>query len=157
MSEVDTQEYLRIAESAQIFEPQDLEVLREVLEEFKRKPDTDYFVFEEKKEDAVVGFVIFGRAPLTKSSWEIYWLIVDKNFQGKGIGKRLIQRVENFILQKEKRPILKVETSSKREYSHARNLYSKQGFKELGRISDFYTKGDDLIILYKEFNSEIPS
>jgi len=88
--------------------------------------------------------------PLTEFSWDIYWLLVDKHWQGKGIGQQILSEVETFILKKQSQAVLRIETSTAREYLHARNLYQKQGFKEVGRIPHFYREDDDLLIYYKE-------
>jgi len=98
----------------------------------------------------VVGFVIFGRIPLTVDGWDIYWLAVDKAYQGKGIGKKLLKDVEEHILKEDPQANIRVETSTLKEYAHARNLYYKAGFQEVGRIKDFYASGDDVIIFYKQ-------
>lgn len=142
--------YLSLARSTEVFNPQEMQVLKSVLEDYRQNQGKNYFLFEEKSSDKIAGFVIFGRTPITEFSWDIYWLVVDKTCQGKGLGRKLLREVESFILQKEKRFILKVETSTKKEYAHARNLYAKQSFKEAGRIPNFYTQGDDLIVFYKE-------
>ena len=149
MRNFDIEEYLNIARGVGIFNNIDIQVLREVLEEYRRAPETDYFLIDEKREGKLLGYIIFCRTPITEFSWDIFWLMVDKEWQGKGIGKKLIIELEKFIFKTDERAILRVETSTKKEYSHARNLYSKQGFNEVGRIPDFYAEGDDLIIYFK--------
>ena len=147
-------QHLNIALSTDIFKPHEIDVLREVLYDFKRAPEVDYYMFEEKVNGTVVGFIIFGKVPLTTLAWEIYWLVVDKKFQGKGYGRRLIQRVEEFLLHRDSPVVLRVETSTRKEYAHARNLYTNQRFNEAGRIPDFYEPGDDLVVFYKKLYSE---
>lgn len=142
--------YISLARSTEVFNPQEVQVLESVLEDYQKNHGKNYFLFEEKTDDKIAGFVIFGRTPITEFSWDIYWLVVNKTCQGKGIGRKLLKEVESFILQKEKRFILKVETSTRKEYTNARNLYAKQSFIEAGRIPNFYAQGDDLIIFYKE-------
>ncbi|MFH1768219.1 MAG: N-acetyltransferase, partial [Candidatus Omnitrophota bacterium] len=138
------------AKNVGIFNGKEIEVMEEVIENYVKSPEKDYFLLEEKQGEAVAGFLIFGRTPLTKSSWDIYWLVVDKNYQGKGFGRKLLKRMEEFILQNGSGAVLRVETSTKKEFAHARNLYARQEFKEVGRIPDFYEEGDSLIIYYKE-------
>ena len=143
------QTYLDLAEATGAFAPMELEVLKDVLEDHIGFPEIGYTIFDERVDDKIAGFIIFGRAPLTAYGWDIYWLAVDKGYQGKGYGKRLIQKVEKYVLGQMEKVILRVETSSQNMYAHARNLYMKQGFKEVGRIQDFYSEGDDNIIYYK--------
>ncbi len=152
MSQLEINRYLDIAQSTNIFIPQDFGILKEVLQDCQDNPTTNYILFDERQDKNILGFVIFGRIPMTEFSWDIYWLVVDKNFQGKGTGRKLLKEVESFIFSKQKRAILRVETSIRKEYTQARNLYVKQGFKQAGLISNFYGPGDDLIIFSKEIS-----
>lgn len=147
---IDKEYYLKAVRSTKVFNPRELEVLGEVLQDCQDKPGQNYFLLDEKQDDTLAGFIIFGRIPLTQFSWDIYWLAVDKKYQGKGAGRKLLQKVEDFLLQKEGCAVLRVETSARKEYVHARGLYLKQGFKETGRIPDFYGQGDDLVTFYKD-------
>lgn len=137
--------YLKIAKSTSAFNPLEVEVLKEVLTDCFENPKTTYILFEE-----VGGFTIFGRSPMTKFSWDIYWTVVDKDFQRRGIGKKLQGRVEDYILKQDKKANLRVETSSKPAYDATRDFYKSIGFKEIGRIPDFYNENDSLVIFYKE-------
>lgn len=96
----------------------------------------------------VSGYVCFGATPLTEGTWDLYWIAVDKKKHNKGIGHHLIKFTENFIKSKNGRLII-VETSSKDNYESTRIFYLKLGYNEVGRIKDFYRKGDDKIIFAK--------
>jgi len=141
--------YLTIARNLEVFHQGELKIIEGILEDYKNAKD-GYVIIDELQEDKVVGFVIFGRIPLTVDGWDIYWLAVDKAYQGKGIGKKLLKDVEEHILKEDPQANIRVETSTLKEYAHARNLYYKAGFQEVGRIKDFYASGDDVIIFYKQ-------
>ena len=151
MKTLDTKidEYIEIACSVDVFSLQEIQGLKEILQECFRNPGGDYIIFEERVGQEVAGFIIFGRISFTEYSWDIYWLLVGKKFQGMGLGKKLLVRVEKFVLERGRSSILKVETSTGKEYSHARNLYTRHGYKEMGIIPDFYKEGDNLIVYYK--------
>lgn len=144
--------YMQIAESTGVFKPQELAVLRELVIEYYRMPDVNYFLFEGYSGTALAGFAIFGRTPLTLDTWDLYWLIVHRDFQGKGIGKSLIRRTEHFIGLSHDRALLRAETSGRKEYAHARNLYTRTGFTQACSIPNFYETDDDLVIYYKELH-----
>lgn len=148
-----SEQCLHIAQNLGIFFPDEIKILKSVLREYEQT-QSDYVLFLEKKEERVVGFVLFGRIPLTMYGWDIYWLVVDKDHQGKGFGKNLIKRVEEHIVQQNPSYNLRVETSTRKEYAHARNLYLKTGFQEIGRITDFYDTGDDVVIFYKRITAQ---
>ncbi|MBS7646206.1 GNAT family N-acetyltransferase [Candidatus Bathyarchaeota archaeon] len=96
----------------------------------------------------VAGYLCFGPTPLTDGVFDIYWIAVDPEFQGRGIGRRLISHIEEYARRRGGRKIM-VETSSRREYGPARSLYEGMGYREMARIPDFYSPGDAKIIYEK--------
>ena len=163
MLSLNRQTRVNAAESTGVFYSSEMKVLIEVLEKCYTfsdvSPDTlppdGYFIHEEKVNNDLCGFVIFGKTPLTQSNWDIYWVVVDKKYQGKGIGSRLIRAVEAYILEEEGFATMRLETSSRKEYMGTRIFYIKNGFTEAGRIPDFYASGDDLVIFYKKVEPEM--
>lgn len=141
--------YIDITRDTKVFKTVEIEVLKEVLEDLKNNPDTTYILFEQKEGDNLLGFIIFGKIPMTDFSWDIYWLVVDINYQGKGIGKNLLKRVEDFLVKRGEKVILRAETSLKKQYTAAHKFYKKMGFKEVGIIPDFYAEKDGLAIFSK--------
>lgn len=146
--------YLDLAKATEAFSAIELEVLEGVLDDYLHFPSEGYMIFDERVDGDVAGFIVFGRTPLTAYGWDIYWLAVRNQYQGNGYGRRLVQRVEEHIYNQMEKAILRVETSSQNMYAHARNLYMKQGFKEVGTIRDFYSQGDDNIIFYKNLTAK---
>jgi ribosomal protein S18 acetylase RimI-like enzyme len=146
------QPYLKITKETGVFKPEEIDILAEVLDDFRKDPKSGYICLEETIDEKIAGFIIFGRTALTEFSWDIYWIVVDKNSQGRGIGKKLLKKAEEYISVHCKKAVLRVETSSKKEYFIARHFYLKQGFIEAGRIPDFYSQHDDLVIFYKGIN-----
>ena len=96
----------------------------------------------------LAGYACFGPAPLTLSSWYLYWVCVDRSSQGRGLGRTLQAAVEAAILAKGGARLI-VETSGRADYAGARRFYTKAGFRPAGRIIDFYAPNDDCLILYK--------
>lgn len=141
--------HLDIARELHIFYDSELAILARVFNDYEHARD-GYVLIEDIADGQIRGFIILGRIPLTVSGWDIYWLVVDKDYQGRGIGKSLIARAEAYILSHDRRASLRVETSTRLTYAHARNLYARCGFQELGRIKDFYDEGDDVVIYYKQ-------
>ena len=63
----------------------------------------------------------------TKSFVEIGGLVVDENFRNKGIGKKLIDRIKEWCVEKGI-SLLRVRCNTKRVEAH--KFYSKIGFEE---------------------------
>ncbi|MBU1044018.1 MAG: GNAT family N-acetyltransferase [Candidatus Omnitrophica bacterium] len=145
-------QYLKITKSTEVFNQGDIEILKELLEDLQHNKKTSYSLIEEAVDGKLAGFTLFGRTPLTEFAWDIYWLIVGKEFQGQGIGKALLKKTEDLIKLKTPIATIRLETSSREKYSAARGLYKRLKFEEVGTLSNFYAEGDDMIIFYKDIH-----
>lgn len=89
------------------------------------KPETDYFIVQEKGE--VVGFL---STLLLVGELEITNIAVHPDCQGRGLANQLLTQ-----LDAERQPIfLEVRSSNQR----AQSLYKKHGFKPVGRRKNYY-------------------
>ncbi|MBI4378432.1 MAG: GNAT family N-acetyltransferase [Nitrospinae bacterium] len=96
----------------------------------------------------VAGYVCYGKVPLTKGVYDLYWIAVRQGYQGCGIGRILLKYVEDEIGKLSARMLL-AETSSRAVYEKTRRFYIKNGFSEEAKVKDFYSQGDDKIIYKK--------
>jgi len=95
-----------------------------------------------------VGWVCWGPTPCTLGTFDIYWLGVAAAWQGRGIGRALTAFAEQAITERGGR-LFVVETSSRETYAPTRRFYEALGYREAGRIPDFYGPGDDRVIFIK--------
>lgn len=108
----------------------------------------DYYFKVAEDDKKVLGYYCIGHRALTEGVYDLYWIVVDPDAYGSGVGTLLIKDAENFVISKNGRLIL-AETSSRDDYQGTRNFYKKNNYKELAIIKDFYKKGDSLIIFGK--------
>ena len=142
-------EYLKVARQTGAFRPCELSILEEVLVDAFQDPSKGYLFVKMQEQGNIEGFAVFGRSPMTAWGWDLYWIVVEKRLQGKGRGKALLGLLEKVALAETGRVILRAETSGRPEYEGQRLFYLGAGFKETGRISDFYEAGDDLVTFCK--------
>ncbi len=133
------------------FTDEEKDCAKELLDIYLGNPeqkDYDFFCAVDKGEE-VIGYVCYGRIPLTEGAYDLYWIVVDPLYQGKGIGKVLVNHLESVLNEKGARMLL-AETSSKPDYYKTKIFYERNGFIEIAQIKDFYRIGDDKIIYRKE-------
>lgn len=99
--------------------------------------------------DYVSGYAIFGLIPLTESSYDLYWIAVDRERQHHGRGRMLLDRVEREIAARGGNRLF-IETSSEKNYAESRQFYEQRGYSPEATIRDFYRKGNDKVIYVKE-------
>lgn len=131
------------------FKPSEVVVAEEVIDSYLRDPDgSGYYTLVAELDSAIVGYICYGPAPLTEGTWDIYWMAVAADKQGKGTGRTLLAHAEDRIREAQARLIV-IETSSKTGYEKTRRFYLSHGYEEISRIPDFYAPGDDKLILQK--------
>lgn len=119
----------------------------QVAVEMAGAPD-DYQLFAAEIGGKVRGFVCIGRTPLTATTWHLYWIGVHPGEQGTGVGRALQTHVEGFVRAQGGERIV-LETSGRPDYARARRFYEDGGYREVGRIEEYYKAGDDCVIFCK--------
>ena len=151
----DREEIKRILAEVKIFSPEEIKVALELVDSFLSGiPDYDIKVGADET-NKVLGYICYGKTPLTDAVWDIYWIVVREKFHGKGIASCLMGFTDDDLRAKRARAIM-VETSSIPEYKPARDFYVRKGFNEVCRIEDFYAEGNDKVIYRKNLGKSQP-
>jgi ribosomal protein S18 acetylase RimI-like enzyme len=108
----------------------------------------DYIIYTYENESRAAGYICYGKRPLTDWTYDLYWIAVDPNIHGKGLGSKLVKFMEEDLKSAGGKLIL-IETSGKAEYENERKFYTKNGYEVQTIIKDFYRRGDDLYIYRK--------
>lgn len=139
----------RIIRSTKFFSEAEVEMAGELVETYlaQGKKSGYRFVFLEEGTN-IVGYACYGEIPCTKHRYDLYWIAVDPERQGKGYGRKLLERVEDEIEKLGGQKIF-VETSSRRQYLPTRQFYRARGYQEEAQLRDFYSWGDHKVIYSK--------
>ena len=108
----------------------------------------DYLFVAAEGLNGLEGYVCYGPTPLTASTFDLYWIIVDGGCQGRGVGRALLERVEGEISTSPGAMIV-AETSGTGPYEPTRRFYAGCGFIREAVIKDYYRQGDDLVVYVK--------
>ncbi len=145
----DKPDIMRILRAVPEFKPEEVDVAEEVIDCYLDDPQaSDYYVLVAELGSAVAGYVCFGPTPMTEGTWDIYWIAVAPDKQGKQIGGVLLETAEKSISAAKGRLAI-IETSSLPSYARTRGFYTRHSYETAARIPDFYAPGDDKLILIK--------
>lgn len=142
---------MNLADIPFIVEMDDIVFGESVGEEFLRNeildnPMADFFILED--DDKIVGFISFWIDEYKAQINNFY--IVPKE-QKKGLGKFLFERTINHLNSREVKEVtLEVKPSN----VVALGLYYKYGFKEVAIRRNYYSNGEDALLLYARIGSE---
>jgi ribosomal protein S18 acetylase RimI-like enzyme len=150
----------RILENAGNFTPEEVATALELIDEWLELGEhSGYltYVLEARDEDAseVLGYVSFGPTPLTESTFDLYWIAVDKSKHRGGVGKRLLKFTEEEIVRRGGQMLL-IETSSQETYGGTIQFYERTGYELVGKIPEYYKPGDDKLIFAKRLVPSVP-
>nr|CAA9313522.1 MAG: hypothetical protein AVDCRST_MAG46-322 [uncultured Nocardioidaceae bacterium] len=112
-------------------------------------------VLAAKQGPVVVGVGYFAPEPFSDRCWNLYFLVVDKEYHGAGIGSRIVNEVEQRLrdLGPDKARILLIETSSTDQYANARVFYVARGYAEEATVRDYYGPGEHKVIFWKQLHA----
>ncbi|MGK7935515.1 MAG: N-acetyltransferase family protein, partial [Xenococcaceae cyanobacterium] len=136
----DRQAIMAIAEAVDLFSPQELEELGGMLGEyFENNLDSDRFWIT-YDDGTPLGVAYYAPEPYAYGTWNLYFIAVHPNHQGKGFGSKLLRYVEQMLTERGERLLL-VETSGLPNFERTRAFYRKHGYNEEARIREFYRAG----------------
>jgi ribosomal protein S18 acetylase RimI-like enzyme len=140
--------------SAGVFSPVEIEVAVELLDErLEKGPSSGYYFIFAQRDGRIVGYACYGPIPLTAASYDLYWIVVDKAYQGRKIGQALLAETEKLVRAAGGKKIY-IETSNRDQYAPTRNFYTKCGYRQEALLKDFYAPGDDKVIYVKSVAME---
>jgi len=137
-----------------VFSPSEIQCVAELWNEYLQQGERSGYTFlVALKEAKAIGYACFGPHALAEGVWDLYWIAVDPDARGQGVGRALLQHMEDIVSAQQGRLIL-VETSGTPAYEPARRFYEACGYRYQAVIHDFYAPGDDLIIFGKTLRPE---
>lgn len=132
------------------FRPEEITVAMEVFDAalgIGRRRDPDYEIALVEVDGGLTGWACWGPTPCTEGTFDLYWIVVNRSWQGKGIGTVLIDEMERRVAGRAR--LIVVETAGRDQYEPTRTFYQRRGYAEESRIADYYSPGDDLVVYVK--------
>ena len=132
--------------------PSEKDCAIELLDIYLADPSQEEYLFLAATDalDRPIGFTCYGEAALAEGVYDLYWILVDPDRRGSGVGASLLAATMEILKGLGARLVV-AETSGSEGYSAARALYAKSGFTEEARVKGYYRPGDDLVIFTKSF------
>ena len=143
----------RLTRDTGLFREEEVATAVELLDE-SLGGDEDYRFVGAFDGEHLVGYACWGPTPGTEGTYDLYWIVVDRALQGRGIGTQLLADVERRLTAHDARLIV-VETSSRADYVGTRAFYEARGYTRAATIPAYYAPGDDLVIYTKDLHGDL--
>lgn len=149
VGEHDPERIRYLSQQTGFFYPEELNVVEELVRERLAKGTISgyHFILGEHY-NRLVGYVCFGPIACTESSFDVYWIAVLPEFQGRGLGEWLLRETEGLI-RKAGGTRVYIETSQRDQYASTRAFYESKGYRSVSVIDDFYRPGEAKVIYCK--------
>lgn len=149
IEESDVQRVTRLVEVTGFFSPEEVVLAGDLVREYqdKREASGYRFLFAEHY-GRLVGYGCYGPIPCTTASFDVYWIAVHTDFQRKGLGRLLVERIERRIREAGGARIY-VDTSQRLQYASTRAFYEGVGYRLESVLPDFYAPGDGKAVYCK--------
>lgn len=148
----DSAQVRRIVAATSFFSSDEIDIAVELIDERLSKGAASGYEFViAEAGGSFVGYACFGEIPCTVGSYDLYWIVVDPDQQRSGIGQRLMQEVEQRVLQLAGRGIY-IDTSGRDQYASTRRFYERCRYGCVASLPDFYGPGDDKCIYWRSLS-----
>jgi len=129
------------------FKPFEVDVAMELVDvALTQKDQEDYQPFVLAEEDgSVAAYACFGKNPMTRATFDLYWIATRADRMGKGYGRAMVEFVAEEA-RKQGGKLLVIETSSQESYGTTRRFYDRIGATLAATLPDYYDEGDDKLI-----------
>jgi GNAT superfamily N-acetyltransferase len=149
----DTAELISITDGTLMFRPNEIETLDEVLKDYYREEIfNDHHCVVADEDGKRLGFAYYAPAEMTDRAWQLWWIVVRRDMQSRGIGTSLLRHVEDAVRRAMGR-VLFIETGSMPHYDPTRRFYLKNGYEQCAELRDFYADGDSMIVFRKDMRA----
>ena len=139
-----------ITANTSVFTTEEVDCVAELWDEYCQQGAqvSGYYFVVEREDERVRGFACYGPRSLTVGTYDLFWIAVDSECRRAGVGRLLLDWVEEDIHRMGGRLIV-VETSGLEKYAPTRRFYLATGYLLEATLKDFYKDGDDLVIFTK--------
>jgi ribosomal protein S18 acetylase RimI-like enzyme len=145
----DTDTMVALAEATNMFKSIEIVALCEVFDDYYASNQADgHIAIKLEDVGGILGFAYYGPAPMADRTWQLWWIAVRKDQQGRGVGGILLRHVEEDLRQRQAR-LLFIETGSLPHYELTRQFYRNHGYEQHALLKDFYGEGDSMVVFRK--------
>jgi ribosomal protein S18 acetylase RimI-like enzyme len=132
-----------LVERTAYFSAEEVGIAAELVEERLAKgAESGYeFVLADDEAGRLLGYACFGKIPCTTNRYDLYWIAVEPEKQGRGLGRELLRAVEERIVSLGGVRVY-VDTSTKPQYAATRSFYERCGYELDAALEGFYGPGD---------------
>jgi ribosomal protein S18 acetylase RimI-like enzyme len=151
----DTQALVDVSIRSGLFRVDDADAIRSLLIQYHaEKASLGHRMLTLEEGGALQGICYVAPREFADRVWEILMIAVDRLAQRRGVGSALLAAVEHDVQAAGGRLLL-IETSSQSGFQPAWSFYRRHGYREVARVPDYYSDGDDKLSFLKRLGRQL--
>lgn len=148
--EFDAEAIRSLVARTDMFTSEEVTIAGELVEErVSRGRISGYDFVVGESDGRITAYACYGLIPGTDDRYDLYWIAVDRDLQGKGAGRETHARAEEAVRQAGGTRLY-ADTSSREQYASTRRFYRTLGYQKVAELQDFYREGDGKVVFMKE-------
>ncbi len=150
---INIREYELVSLETGAYRDIELDILKETLATWKENPGKPFELIELRDGSILAGFCLYYHAPNTEYTFDVHTFVVGRDYRNKAVGPRLIELLEERLLETRKYAVIRMETSRVKENAIGDEFFQSIGFQTIGHIPGFYDAENDYYIYVKAVSS----
>lgn len=143
---------LSVSESIDLFGPDELEEMKGMISaHFDGEGEHGAFWLVSEDNHNVVGCAYCAPERMTNGTWNLLFIGIRPEHQGKGFGRAIVSHIEGMLAEKGAHLLL-VETLT--DFERTRTFYHRCGYEKEAQIRDFYDVGAHKVIYRKRITAK---
>jgi len=153
---INIREYELVSLETGAYRDIELDILKEALATWKEHPGAPFELIELRDGQLLAGFCLYYHAPNTEYTYDVHTFVVGRDYHNKAVGPRLLELLEERLLETRKYAVIRMETSKVKENAIGDSFFQSVGFQTIGHIPAFYDAENDYYIYVKAVSSLKP-
>jgi len=127
----------------------ELDILKETLAAWKESPGLPFELIELRDGMVLAGFCLYHKSSNTDCTYDVHTFIVGRDYRNRAVGPRLVELLEERLLETRNYAVIRVETSKVKENAIGDSFFQTSGFQTIGHIPGFYDAENDYYMYVK--------
>ena len=150
---INIREYELVSLETGAYRDIEVDILKKTLPTWKENPGKPFELIELRDGSILAGFCLYYHAPNTEYTFDVHTFVVGRDYRNKAVGPRLIELLEERLLETRKYAVIRMETSKVKENAIGDEFFQSIGFQTIGHIPGFYDAENDCSIYVKPVTS----
>jgi len=143
LDDIKMEDFEYVASHTGAFQSVEIDLLHETLVSWKSSPGDPYILLEVRDGKTLAAFAIISKTSGRESTYDIRYLVVDRDYQLSEGGKCLLKLIDEELLKRGGYAVIRIETADKKLKNLGTISLEDAGYKLIGHIPNFFGEGND--------------